>query len=49
MSSKAPLKNQVAKSMAAMYGQGNRELCMVAFHAALRAIESYEHETSKEV
>lgn len=49
MSDKAPIKNQIAKDMATMYGQGDRDLSSVVFHAALRAIESYKHETSKEV
>lgn len=48
MSGKAPLKNQIAKRMATMYGQGDKDLTSTAFHAALRAIESYEFETSKE-
>lgn len=49
MSDKAPIENQIANRMAKMYGQGDKELTSTAFHAALRAIESYKYETSKEV
>ncbi|WP_193627279.1 hypothetical protein [Brevibacterium sp. CFH 10365] len=45
---KAPIKNQIAKDMATMYGQGDSELSSVAFHAALSAIESYMHRTSED-
>jgi len=49
MGASAPIENRIAKNMAKMYGQGSGELASTAFHAALRAIESYKHETSKEV